>query len=62
MKVKNRDYIEIKGYLVEGSFIEDKGYVSTFRSSLVRNDDGGFGFDRKTSCEIIYITDLEWLD
>jgi hypothetical protein len=62
MKVKNRDYIEIKGYLVEGSFIEDKGYVSSFRSSLVRNDDGGFGFNRKTSCEIIYITDLEWLD
>lgn len=62
MKVKNRDYIEIKGYLVEGSFIDDRGYVETFRSSLVRNDDGGTAFNRKTSCEIIYITDLEWLD
>ena len=63
MKIKNRDYIEIKGYLVSGSFIDERnGYVETFHSSMTRSDTARMITNRITTCEIIYITDIEWLD
>ena len=63
MKVKKRDHIRMKGYLVQGIFTNTKtGYAEMFASSLSRSDSGGGGFNRKTNCEIIYLTDLEWLD
>ena len=63
MKIKKRDHIRMKGYLVQGVFTNSKtGYAQTFTSSLSRSDSGGGGFNRKTNCEIMYLTDLEWLD
>lgn len=63
MKVKKRDHIRMKGYLVQGIFTNTKtGYAEMFTSSLSRSDSGGGGFNRKTNCEIMYLTDLEWLD
>lgn len=63
MKVKNRDYIEIKGYLVSGSFVDTKyGYIDSFHSSMTRSDVARMITNRITTCEIIYLTDIEWLD
>lgn len=65
MKVKNRDHIRIKGYLIEATFYDNAmnwSYTST--SSLSRSDttsSTNIFKDPTTNCEIIYMTDLEWL-
>ena len=62
-RVRIGDYIEMKGFLVEATITDEAGRGAyTVRSSLVRTDYSTSVFDRKTSCEIMYITSLEWLD
>ena len=62
-RVRIGDYIEMKGYLVEAVISDDLGRNPyKVSSSLVRNDYSTSVFDTRTSCEIMYITDLEWLD
>lgn len=62
-KVRKGDYIEMKGYLVAGEIDDGNGGEKlSFHSSTVRTDHVERPFDMKTSCEIIYLTDLEWLD
>lgn len=61
--VRIGDYIEMKGYLVRATITDEYGNGAyTVRSSLVRTDYSTSVFDTKTSCEIMYITSLEWLD
>ena len=52
------DYIRIKGYLVdiEGHKISEPAIKYDFKTSLTRNDDG------EESCEIILVTNLEFID
>ena len=62
-RVRIGDYIEMKGYLVEAVISDDLGRNPyKVSSSLVRNDYSTSVFDTRMSCEIMYITDLEWLD
>lgn len=63
-RVRRGDYIEMKGYLVRGKITDKKtGYEYTFSSSLVRDDyTRNMLKDSSTSCEIIYLTSIEWLD
>ena len=62
-KVRKGDYIEMKGYLVSGEVDDgNDGEAYSFHSSLVRTDHMEHVFGNRTSCEIIYLTDLEWLD
>ena len=55
-KIKRGDYVEIKGYLVDinGS---NSGDGSFYWNSSKSREDTGDG-----SCEVIYVTDIEWLD
>lgn len=55
-KIKRGDYVEIKGYLVDinGS---NSGDGSFYWDSSKSREDTGDG-----SCEVIYVTDIEWLD
>ena len=55
-KIKRGDYIEIKGYLVNIDGSKSNGATFYWNSSTVR-DDSGDG-----SCEVIYVTDVDWLD
>lgn len=60
LSIRKRDYIHLKGYLVEATFYDyatNTHYTTT--SSLSRSDDSGQPLARKTNCEIIYLTDLE---
>ena len=63
-RVRRGDYIEMKGYLVRGKITDKKtGYEYTFSSSLVRDDyTRNMLKDSSTSCEILYLTSIEWLD
>ena len=62
-KVKRGDYIEMKGFLVSADFYDGDGrLVHSVQSSLVRTDHVEHPFDTRTSCEVIYLTDLQWLD
>ena len=62
-KVKEGEVVRIKGYLVSGNVYDTKtGRLDQgFASSLSRDDSNGL-FQHKTTCEIIYITDLEILE
>ena len=62
-RVRVGDYIEMKGYLISG-IIKDEhsNVVREVRSSLIRTDFSSSVLDRKTSCEIMFVTDLQWLD
>ena len=62
-KVRVGDYIKMEGYLISATIMDDSGNaVRDVRSSLVRTDFSSSVLDRKTSCEIMYVTDLQWLD
>lgn len=64
-KVREGEVVRIKGYLVEGEAYDTKvgnGYAETFRSSLTRTDMISNRLAAKTTCEIIYITDLEIIE
>ncbi len=62
-RVRRGDYIEMKGYLVAATIIDEKnGDQYDIRSSLTRDDYSTSVLDQKTSCEVMYITSLEWLD
>ena len=49
------DHIKLKGYLVEIYGNKSDGTYFTWNSSTVRDDTGD------GACEIIYVTDIEWL-
>ena len=56
--VKRGDYIKLKGYLVNVKMYDkmEHGAYYELKSSLVRDDDGD------SSCEVMYVIDLEYLD
>lgn len=55
-KIRKGDHIRIKGYLVDITAENDKGYHFNWGSSYTRSDTGDH------SCEVIYVTDVMWLD
>ncbi len=55
-KIKKGDYIRIQGYLVNYRGEDERGNIWAGNSSNVRDDIGA------NSCEIIYVTSVEWLD
>ncbi|MCR5702685.1 MAG: hypothetical protein K6G76_11150 [Lachnospiraceae bacterium] len=55
-KIHTGDCIRIKGYLVNVAANDDKGANFWWNSSTTRDDDGD------GSCEVIYVTGIEWLD
>ena len=62
-QVKIGDYIEMKGYLVKADIYDGAGQlVRSIHSSLVRDDHVEYAFDTRTSCEVLFLTDLRWLD
>lgn len=62
-KVKVGDYIEMKGYLVNAEIYNSAGQLErTVESSLTRSDHVEYAFDTRTSCEVMYLTSLDWLD
>ena len=50
------DHIKIKGYLVNVTASNSKNDVIWWNSSTIRSDTGD------GACELIYVTDLEFLD
>ena len=52
--IKKGDYVRIKGYLANLSWTENNS-SHTWKSSTRRDDDGD------GACEIIYVTDVKWL-
>ena len=54
-KIKIGDYIHINGYLVSLNGHDDKGNTIEWKSSISREDSGAH------SCELIYVTDLDWI-
>ncbi|MCR4753467.1 MAG: hypothetical protein K5837_03565 [Candidatus Saccharibacteria bacterium] len=62
-RVRIGDYIEMKGYLISGKIKDGNGNeVRDVKSSLIRTDYSSSVLDRRTSCEIMFVTDLQWLD
>lgn len=62
-RVRIGDYIEMKGYLISGKIKDGSGNeVRDVKSSLIRTDYSSSVLDRRTSCEIMFVTDLQWLD
>lgn len=55
-KIKAGDCIRIKGYLVNVSADDGKGNNFWWNSSTARTDTGD------GACEVIYVTNVEWLD
>lgn len=55
-KIKKGDHIKIKGYLVNVDAENKKGKVFLWDTSTTRTDTGD------GACEIIYVTDIIWLD
>lgn len=55
-KIQAGDYIRLKGYLVNISASKPDGTNFWWNTSTTRTDDGD------GSCEVIYVTDVEWLD
>ena len=61
-KVRNGDYIELKGYLVHANVSSDAGSFE-LTSSLTRLDHMDGAFDRtNTGCEVIYVEEIYWLN
>lgn len=54
-KIKEGDYIKITGYLVNVHYERADGYKYYWNSSLSRKDTG------EGACELIYVTDINWL-
>ena len=55
--IRTGDHVRIKGYLVNADGYNNKtGESFAWHSSTVRTDTGD------GSCEVIYVTDVEWLD
>ncbi len=53
----------MKGYLISGKIKDGNGNeVRDVKSSLIRTDYSSSVLDRRTSCEIMFVTDLQWLD
>lgn len=62
-KVKIGDYIEMKGYLVSAVIYDGEGRKEhSVSSSLTRSDHVNYTFDMHTSCEVLYLTEIRWLD
>jgi len=62
-RVRIGDYIEMKGYLVSATIFDGSGAtVRQIESSMVRTDHVEYAFDMRTSCEVLYLTELEWLE
>ena len=62
-RVRLGDYIRMKGYLVRAEIFDTNGVtVRVISSSLTRTDHIEHAFDMRTSCEVLYLTDLQWLD
>ncbi len=55
-KVRKGDYIRIKGHLANVYGSNSKGDSFQWNSSTTREDTGD------GACELIYVTDIEWLD
>lgn len=55
-KIKVGDYVRIKGYLVNLGGSKPDGTTFYWNSSTTRSDSGAH------SCEVIYVTGVEWLD
>lgn len=55
-KIKVGDHVRLKGYLVNVDGKSADGRVQQWHSSTTRSDSGDH------SCEVIYVTDVEWLD
>lgn len=53
-KIKEGDYIRITGYLVNVTY-DNNGRTTTWNSSISRVDSGN------GACELIYVTNIEWL-
>lgn len=54
-KIKKNDYVRIKGYLANLYWIENNSNRNWISST--RRDDDGDG-----ACEVIYVTDIKWLE
>ena len=54
-KIKKGDHIRITGYLVYIDGKKSDGTTFFWNSSTTRDDDGD------GACEVIYVTDVEWL-
>ena len=55
-KIKKDDYVQVKGYLVKIYWTNDEGKWYRWNTSMSRDDDGD------GACEIIYVTDVKWLN
>ena len=55
-KIRRGDYVRIKGYLAHITAENSKGETFYWDSSETREDTGD------GSCELIYVTDVEWLN
>ena len=54
--IKRGDYIRMKGYLVDVKGLNSEGRTFSWTSSFSRDDTGAH------SCEVMYVTSIEWLD
>ena len=62
-RVKIGDHIKMSGFLVRAEIMDTNGVtVRVVESSLSRSDHIERAFDSRTSCEVLYLTDLQWLD
>lgn len=55
-KIKVGDYVRLKGYLVNIDGSKPDGTSFYWYSSTTRSDSGAH------SCEVVYVTEVEWLD
>jgi hypothetical protein len=61
-RIKPGDYVELKGYLVSMSILDDDGGSFQATSSLRRTDHMSSVFDTSdTGCEIMLVTSVDWL-
>ena len=54
-RLKTGDHVKIKGYLVNVDAENKSGKIITWDSSTTRDDTGD------GACEVIYVTDIQWL-
>ena len=61
-RIKPGDYVELKGYLVSMSVLDDEGGRFEATSSLRRTDHMSGVLDTTdTGCEVFFVTSVDWL-
>ncbi|MBQ3641317.1 hypothetical protein II906_05275 [bacterium] len=58
LKIRKWDIVEIEGELVDMRFVDKRGIIYNYATSLTRNDEGIDGDRGNGACETIYVTSV----